>query len=150
MEKKFDNIDFFIFIATDPIFRHFWFSLLISLNNCLYLMCVKAEKFSWLLRVARAKTIWGAVYTHTHTHTPRKISWRATPREIGIRGGRWVLEQIIPSSLNFLFLFFEVFPYQYKFDKSPTKMFRAKSYAFMGSFSTKIILSWVAVDGWLD
>ena len=41
--KKFDNIDFFIFIATDPIFRHFWFSLLISLNNCLYLMCVKAE-----------------------------------------------------------------------------------------------------------
>ena len=76
MEKKFDNIDFFIFIATDPIFRHFWFSLLISLNNCLYLMCVKAEKFSWLLRVARAKTIWDAVYTP---------SWQATPREIGLK-----------------------------------------------------------------
>ena len=55
--KKFDNIDFFIFLATDPIFRQFWFSLLISLKDCLYLMCVKAENFSWLLHVARAKTI---------------------------------------------------------------------------------------------
>ena len=61
--KKFDNIDFFIFLATDPIFRQFWFSLLISLKDCLYLMCVKAENFSWLLRVARAKTIGRVLFT---------------------------------------------------------------------------------------
>ena len=78
--KKFDNIDFFIFLATDPIFRQFWFSLLISLKDCLYLMCVKAENFSWLLRVARAKTIGRVLFTPP----PREISWQARPREIGL------------------------------------------------------------------
>ena len=81
MEKKFDNIDFFIFLATDSIFRQFWFSLLISLKKCLYFMCVKAENFSWLLRVARAKAI-GRVLFMLFT---REISWQARPREIGLR-----------------------------------------------------------------
>ena len=79
-EKKFDNIDFFIFLATDPFFRQFWFSLLISLKDCLYLMCVKVENFSWLLRVASAKTIGRVLFTPP----PREISWQATLREIGL------------------------------------------------------------------
>ena len=80
--KKFDNIDFFIFLATDPIFLQFWFSLLISLKDCLYLMCVKAENFSWLLRVAREKPL-GACYLRPPPL--REISWQARPREIGLR-----------------------------------------------------------------
>ena len=50
-------------------------------------MCVKAEKFSLLLRVTRAKTIWGAVYIPPPW---RKISWQATPREIGLNPDFWV------------------------------------------------------------
>ena len=80
--KKFDNIDFFIFLAMDPIFLQFWFSFLISLKECQCLMCVKAEKFSWLLRIARAKTIWGCCL---HPPPLREISWQATAREIGLK-----------------------------------------------------------------
>ena len=95
--KKFDNIDFFIFLATDPIFRQFWFSLLISLKDCLYLMCVKAENFSWLLRVARAKTIGRVVFTPP----PREISWQARPREIGLI--------FLPSDIPLYTLFWALF-----------------------------------------
>ena len=74
------TISISLFSSPRPQFVcQFWFSVLISLKNCPYLMCVKAEKFSWLLRVARAKTIWGAVYP-PHP-TPNRISWQAMPRE---------------------------------------------------------------------
>ena len=63
---------FFIFLATDPIFRQFWFFLLISLRNGLYFMCVKAKNFSWLLLVARAKLF---EVLFTPSPLPPEISW---------------------------------------------------------------------------
>ena len=72
--------------------------LLISPKKCLYLLCVKAEKFLWLLRVARAKTIWGCCLHHP----PGKISWQATPREIRISSNQ---NQFLSSTILYFIWF---------------------------------------------